>query len=364
MSIIDIEALLADLSPEAPSGEDMSYDPSYLELERAVQGTAEKQVGESVIEAVEPNWKEIRDLCLGLCGKTRDLRVIIYLTLSIMKLNRLSGLKEGLTLLSGTLNRHWDTVFPQLDPSDNNDPMERMNIIASMAVRDAFQDPVSFLKRLREVPIIRAPQLGSFDLNDIMIARGEISPPEGMENPPKEAHIQGALAAGNQEELAAEAAAAADSVAALKEINGTLTAKVGSGQAPDLSGLEEVLMKITSLFSRSGPAAPAGSGPQETYASAGSAQAAYSPHAGNPAAGGVLSGEIQTRDDVVKALDLICRYYERFEPSSPLPLLLKRARRLVTLDFLEIVRELTPEAAPAVEALGGIKAGSEAPPSA
>jgi type VI secretion system protein ImpA len=54
------------------------------------------------------------------------------------------------------------------------------------------------------------------------------------------------------------------------------------------------------------------------------------------------SGAIQSRQDVVRVLDRICEYYARTEPSSPLPLLLRRAQRLAEMDFLQIVDELTP----------------------
>jgi type VI secretion system protein ImpA len=58
--------------------------------------------------------------------------------------------------------------------------------------------------------------------------------------------------------------------------------------------------------------------------------------------GFAINGTIQSRQDVIRLLDQICEYYARTEPSSPLPLLLRRARRLAEMDFLQIVDELTP----------------------
>jgi len=52
---------------------------------------------------------------------------------------------------------------------------------------------------------------------------------------------------------------------------------------------------------------------------------------------------VGSRDDVIKSLDKICKYYERHEPSSPIPLLIKRCRRLVNKSFLEIVSDLAPD---------------------
>ena len=65
------------------------------------------------------------------------------------------------------------------------------------------------------------------------------------------------------------------------------------------------------------------------------------------------SGEIRTREDVLAALDRILKYYNRYEPSSPLPLLLRRAKRLATKSFMEIMKDLTPDSIPQLQQLAG-----------
>ena len=63
--------------------------------------------------------------------------------------------------------------------------------------------------------------------------------------------------------------------------------------------------------------------------------------------------EINSREDVIRVLDKICQYYQRFEPSSPIPMLLQRSKRLVSADFMDIVRDLAPDALAQVENLRG-----------
>ena len=53
-------------------------------------------------------------------------------------------------------------------------------------------------------------------------------------------------------------------------------------------------------------------------------------------------------------IDKICAYYERHEPSSPVPLLLMRARRLVDKSFMEILQDLAPEGMGQARQVGGI----------
>jgi type VI secretion system protein ImpA len=54
------------------------------------------------------------------------------------------------------------------------------------------------------------------------------------------------------------------------------------------------------------------------------------------------AGPIATREDVIRTLNLVLDYYVKNEPSSPVPLLIARARKLVSLSFLEAIRELAP----------------------
>jgi type VI secretion system protein ImpA len=55
------------------------------------------------------------------------------------------------------------------------------------------------------------------------------------------------------------------------------------------------------------------------------------------------TSEIRTHEDVMAVLEAVCRYYERYEPSSPVPLMLKATRRLIGKNFGEIMKILTPE---------------------
>jgi type VI secretion system protein ImpA len=69
-----------------------------------------------------------------------------------------------------------------------------------------------------------------------------------------------------------------------------------------------------------------------------------------------LVGEARTREDVLKLLDQVCAYYAKHEPSSPVPLLVERAKRLASMSFLDIVRDLADKGLPQVEAWIGKEA--------
>jgi type VI secretion system protein ImpA len=55
---------------------------------------------------------------------------------------------------------------------------------------------------------------------------------------------------------------------------------------------------------------------------------------------------LASRSDVERCLDLIIDFYERVEPSSPIPHLAQRMRKMVPMNFLQLMEEIAP---------GGIK---------
>ena len=66
-----------------------------------------------------------------------------------------------------------------------------------------------------------------------------------------------------------------------------------------------------------------------------------------------LSGRVTSNQDVLKALDMIINHYEQKEPSSPVPLLIKRAKRLVGRSFVDIIRDISPDAMSQVQMVSG-----------
>ncbi|MGY8752154.1 MAG: type VI secretion system protein TssA, partial [Fidelibacterota bacterium] len=63
---------------------------------------------------------------------------------------------------------------------------------------------------------------------------------------------------------------------------------------------------------------------------------------------------IRSIADVKKTLDQVITYYEKNEPSSPVPVLIKRAKRLVGADFVSIIKDIAPNGMDNVEIVAGI----------
>jgi type VI secretion system protein ImpA len=346
MTLLDVDTLVAPLSGGEPCGPNLEYDREFGALETAAQGKPERQMGATVVPAEDPDWKVVRGQSEALLRRSKDLRVACHLAKSLLRLGGFAGLAEGLAVVRRLLEQHWDGLHPRLDPDDDNDPTMRVNTLGGLC-----DDRT--VAAVRTATLVNAPPLGRFSLRDVAIASGELAlPPGATEAAPDPAAIEAAFGAVDLGALAGTAQAVADAVAHLGAIETLVTEKVGVGRAADLSRLSAPLGQasklLTARLEERQPAAAEGDG-VGTNGQTGSARAG----------GGGLSGDIRSRDDVIRALDRIVAYYERHEPSSPIPILLKRCKRLVTMGFLDIVKDIAPEALAQVALIGGRPEGGE-----
>jgi type VI secretion system protein ImpA len=341
--MIVAEDLLKPVTDEAPCGQDLSYDASLQELELMARGKEETQFSAAEL----PDWKKVRARCLELFDRSKDLRIAMTLTLSSLALDGLPGFRESLRLLKGLLERYWSTVHPQLDPSDNNDPMQRMNIISAIAKPiGAFGDPLRILERLRAIPLCNSVQMGRYNLAEILRAESGAAA-LGDKPGATLAQIEAAFRDTKPEELEEISGLLADCIDLVREIDEKVTKSVGAANAPDLTALSDELRTMRSRIApyvQAGKAVAEDSEPIATSPGAAGGQAALS-----------LDGEIRSREDVVRLLNKICQYYDRTEPSSPVPFILKRAARLAGMDFMQIIEDLSPDALSGIRTITGEK---------
>jgi len=191
--------------------------------------------------------------------------------------------------------------------------------------------------------------LGRVCLRDIEIAASDEPPPTAVgETHPDEATIAAVFEDAILEDLVERAGAAEGALQELERIRVLLDERVGEDRAPEWRPLRVALVAMTSTFhkhlSHRGIGEPVG---------AADATGAATPAAPGAAKSAGSSGEIRSPQDVRFALERICRYYEQYEPSSPVPLLLRRAQRLVSKRFVDIVQDLTPNAISDIELISG-----------
>ncbi len=172
-AVIDVAGLLGEVSAQQPCGPDLEYDPDYLELERELKGKAETHYGAEMAPATPPDWQRVLRLALRLTQRSRDLRIAVVLCRALLKQHGWSGFAAGLRLIEQLLQQRWDSVHPQLDPDDGNDPLPRVNVLAALA------SPAMLLPEVRAALLVSSRAHGNFSMRDIDIGSGELEAPPG-----------------------------------------------------------------------------------------------------------------------------------------------------------------------------------------
>ena len=338
-----MQELLNDIPGDDPCGPDMEYEPLFQEMERAAQGRPPQEMGDSVTEGEEPQWREVAKNAEEILKQSKDIRAGVFLTRALLNTRGLAGLADGLTVVKGLCELFWDGLHPKLDPDDDNDPTMRVNILNALGDREAT------ILACRHMPLVEARGLGTYGLWHMDVASGNTSLPENFEGEvPNTATIEAAFMQCELDDLQATSAHIDTCVETLAELETLLAGQMEISLTPDLSALTEALramrVAVNAGLERRGVAVEGAEG-EDAEAEGGAA-----PQQG-------ISGTVQNREDVVRVIDQICEFYRRTEPSSPVPMLLQRAKRLVHMDFMDIIRDLAPSGVSEAEVLRGPEEG-------
>ena len=329
------EAWLADVTDDPPCGPDLEYDPAFLALLQSATGKPEQQYGDTVIPAEAPDWREVEQRASALLGRSKDLRIVAALARAELNVRGITGLADAVHLARELLERHWDEVHPRAIVDGESDPLMRLNAVGALA------DPTGIVLDLRQAVLLQSA-IGPITVRQAEACLGGTAGSEGGRLAPEQLRgaMRDALVAGQPAPRALQAM-----VADLRAIDRRFREHFGAEQVPDFGALllpAETIGKLTSSIASSG-------------GESGEVGTSSEP-AGPLADSGTRYGAgVSGREEALRALDRVCEYLERNEPSNPAPLLIRRAQRLMTMNFVDIIRDLAPESLGQVELITGAR---------
>lgn len=326
--------LLTPISPDSPCGLDLEYDADFMALEQASQGKPERQTGEIVVPAEEPDWLDIKERAEALFSRTKDLRVALLFTRARTHCDGMEGLATGLNVLHGLLTGYWDGVHPGLDPEEG--PVTRLNVLSSLG------NPATLLHDLRGVDFVSTGSHSRLSVRDVLIVTGNL-PAARSDDVPAQAEIEKILGLSQN---AKSVQAMHDALTALNGMHSFLGETVGYDQVPDTQPLRDMLKGVLQLCKSN-------VGSSKTPVDMNQAIRSLDEETGSVV--GPISGEIQSREDAARMLGKICEFIERTEPANPAPLFIRRAQRLMTKSFVEIIEELAPDSLDRIKHLTGVE---------
>lgn len=340
--MIDVEVLLTEIAPDSPCGPDLAYEAGFQELELAARGKPEQQFGETLIRAEEPNWNEVRSRALALFTRTKDLRVAVLLARALVNTEQFNGLGPGLRLVLGMLERYWDVVHPRLDEEDG-DATFRLNALHALANNDAL------LRDLRNSTFVASRALGRLTVRDVEIALGRLT--VRADNAVPSEHQVEAILTSCAAEDPGLVARVRDSAVAAQAISELLVDRVGTTGAPDLGPLTAVIGALEEICKRVGLGASSPESildlPSDNHPAGVEIDAA----SGNQP----ISIAIRNRQEAIKSLERVCEFLERTEPANPAPLFIRRALRLMSKGFVDILRDVAPDSVSLFARIAGIE---------
>jgi type VI secretion system protein ImpA len=338
--MLDIQSLLQPVSPAAPAGANMEYSAEYSALSKTLLGTPERKMGDAVVPAEPPDWSSAVEQASALLRSTKDLRVAADLTRALLKRDAFAGLFQGLSVLRGLVEAFWPVLHPQLE--EDNDPTSRINAMASLTHRD-------MLNAIRAAPLVRSKLAGTITLKDVEAATPRSR--DGNAPPSWDTVLQpvplSELTEAARDVDACEREARELELAWKMQFETGGHADVAGPRPDDFTELRQVLVQANRFMKER---VEARQKPEGQASVNGSSAHSGAPSTETPAQ---AVGAIRSRDDVLHALDAICAYYARNEPSSPVPLLLERCKRLVAMSFLDIVKDMMPDGVTTIETIAG-----------
>jgi type VI secretion system protein ImpA len=340
----DGQALLEPISAEQPCGQNLDDTPVLATFDalrlfgqsKSPEAPPEVEEGEREREKAKPppEWDRIRDDALEALSKSKDLRLLGYLGTALLRTDGLPAFAQVLTTASHWIETYWSQVYPLLD----EDAIARRNAL------NCFADPMAVVDRVFRLPLVVSRQHGRFSLRDIEMASGRV-PVGATDTMPDEGAIREAFKEIPIEELRALEQSVANATAALNSMDAKMRGEGGPEVAPDFAPLSTQFAKLHRIYREQLKLRSDSAGVGEAVDS----------ESGTSGPAGFTGGAIKSRQEAIRALDAVADFFRRNEPSSPIPLFVDRAKRLVSKDFLEVLADIAPDALAVARSAGGLK---------
>lgn len=325
--MINISQLLQPISGTSRCGSDPQADSRFEVIRSLIEsGTPDSA----------PDWRKLRTLIVELLSDGRSLDLLVYLAVTSAALEGWQGVRDGLVLISESLVEYWEDIHPLPDGEEPESERfwGRCNLLAQLGEPPRKPgDPLGYLEK-----VLRAPL--SFEGRSApgfwAVWEFEQGGNAGDESAAVKEHLQ-RMSPTDRDQLRK---LVADATAAVERIEGLIATNAGTGYSASLT---EHLLKTLQATGRSLDAATGGilgaeEAPGKGATSFGAGQPVFA-HKNQAAA----NAAITSSEDVRRILNRVIDYYRKSEPSSPVPLLLQRALKLVDADFIAIVKNLNKD---------------------
>ena len=340
----DPSLLCEPLSPQDPCGVDLEDTQLLASFD------AYRLFGRDTLLSAETDWSEIRQRSLDALAQSRDLRVLVHLSAATLRLEGIAAFCAVLQVAERWIIEHWESVFPRV----SEDALLRKNALSCLA------DPIAIVAHFRRSALVTHRQFGSVTLRDMDLEAGQPDSMDEQQVATDPRRIQAVLAATAVPELEALVAVLSGGAGSLDNIVANMQQRAGAQYTPEFAALAKPLMRMRKhLAEHLATRVRTNSTLQETHVHVTVARPSEDPMSVTDVYGGTGAGEISSRQEAIRAIDAAVLFFRKHEPSSPVPLLLERAKRLVAKSFMEVLEDIAPDGLAQARIIGGSRGEAE-----
>lgn len=332
-ALVDLDVLLTPVPGAHPAGEDLLYDGIYDAIAKARHAEEALPQGEWTREIAVADWAAVVRLTHeALHTRSKDLQLAVWLVEALVQRHDMAGLRDGLQVCGGLLERFWPVLYPRVEDGDL-EPRIRLLEWLNRTVPSA----------IRAVPIVRASDGRTYS----WWSWDESRRVENLRRQDQEA-FTAAMADGkitaDQFDRAAELTPLntyqtlfddlTDSAAACTQLARVVDDCCGR-DAPSLGEIQKAITGCRTLvedlgkrkggFQSALSETVAATPPATAAPEAPTFQASQAP--ANPIHPTVLATGPQSRAEALRWLEVVATYFRRTEPHSPVSYLIQRAVR-------------------------------------
>jgi len=315
---LDVQKLLAAIPGDNPVGPDLAYDPVRHHIEQAFDASVSIDASGVADSVADTDWRPIISAIVTQFDQTKDVWLAVYLCRAGVQAGRLGIVGIGAQALAGLLERYWPQVHPGLD---------EYGFQGRKGACDTLVTFREFVGPLGRATLVEHNRLGRFTAADLVRFHrgGETEEGYGLFRAAvEEGLVEGLLDAKSALDLITDGFQRSDAV---------LVQHAGQDSGTNFAAVYALIADIqTAIVAFLPPRVGAEDGVLELAEHDATTSTA------------AVHAEIRNRDDVIRQLALVIDYYSRNEPASPVPLLLERAKTWVALDFLSVLRDISPGA--------------------
>lgn len=153
MDLHRLEQLLLPISDACPQGDDLAYSTLFDEI-REARSADDPALAQGDWETIpkRAEWARVRQLCEeALSRRSKDLQIAAWYAEALTRLEGFRGLTFGLRLVTGLLQRYWDSIYPSLDDDGADERAAKFEWLSAQLADE-----------IRRIPLT-APVHGGYD---------------------------------------------------------------------------------------------------------------------------------------------------------------------------------------------------------